>query len=210
MPVCTIAGILLFGLAPRRNLKQAGIRIMIFEGQEKTYTTLYDSFLDSPILPLWTASGDAGRTYSGDGLLEMVDGILKPFIMDEDSDVGKGFRREFSPRFSREVIREVLLNAVAHRDWTRFVDIELVVYVDRLEVISPGPLPNMMTIEKMIAGQRSPRNPLLVDILRDYGYVDARGMGIRNKVIPIVKKMTGRDPIFEETEDFLKTIIPAA
>jgi ATP-dependent DNA helicase RecG len=210
LPVCTIAGILLFGLAPRRNLRQAGIRIMIFEGQEKTYGTLYDNVLDSPILPLWTAAGDAGRTYSGDGLLEMIDGILKPFIMDENGTVGKGFRREFSPRFSREVIREVLLNAIAHRDWTRFVDIELVVYADRLEVISPGPLPNMMTIEKMIAGQRSPRNPLLVDILRDYGYVDARGMGIRNKVIPIVKKMTGRDPIFEETEDFLKTIIPAA
>jgi ATP-dependent DNA helicase RecG len=62
----------------------------------------------------------------------------------------------------------------------------------------------------MIAGQRSPRNPLLVDILRDYGYVDARGMGIRNKVIPLVRKMTGRDPIFEVTDDYLKTTIPAA
>jgi ATP-dependent DNA helicase RecG len=68
----------------------------------------------------------------------------------------------------------------------------------------------MMTIEKMIAGQRSPRNPLLVDILRDYGYVDARGMGIRNKVIPLVREMTGRDPIFEETDDYLRTIVPAA
>jgi ATP-dependent DNA helicase RecG len=44
-----------------------------------------------------------------------------------------------------------------------------------------------MTVAKMIAGQRSARNPLIVDILRDYGYVDARGMGVRTKIIPLMK-----------------------
>lgn len=210
VPVCTIAGILLFGPAPRRFLRQAGIRIMIFKGREKAYNALYDSVLDSPVLPRWALSGERGRIQVADGLLEMVDSILKPFITDESNDISAAFRKETSQRFSREVIREVLLNAVAHRDWTRFADIELVIYDDRLELTSPGPLPNTMTIEKMIAGQRSPRNPLIVDILRDYGYVDARGMGIRNKVIPIVREMTGQDPVFEETDDFLKTIIPAA
>ncbi|MCK4546931.1 MAG: putative DNA binding domain-containing protein [Candidatus Eisenbacteria sp.] len=210
VPVCTIAGILLFGQAPRRFLRHAGIRLMIFEGKEKTYDARYDRVLDSPILSLWTKSGDSGRVRSGDGLLDKADAILKPYITDESDEIGEGFRRDAAPRFSREVIREILLNAVAHRDWTRFTDIELVVYADRLEVTSPGPLPNTMTIEKMIAGQRSPRNLLLVDVLRDYDYVDARGIGIRNKVIPRVRKMTGRDPIFEETDDYLKTTVPAA
>ncbi|WP_028323110.1 RNA-binding domain-containing protein [Desulfatirhabdium butyrativorans] len=210
VPVCTIAGILLFGHAPRQFLRQAGIRIMIFKGIEKTYDALYDSVLDAPILPLWTVAGASGRVRSADGLPEMIDSILKPYISKESGNIEAGFRKEISQLFSREVIREVLLNAIAHRDWTRFADIELVIYEDRLELTSPGPLPNTMTIEKMIAGQRSPRNPLLVDILRDYGYVDARGMGVRNKVIPIVREMTGRDPLFEETDDFLKTIIPAA
>ena len=50
-------------------------------------------------------------------------------------------------------------------------------YADRLEVISPGALPNCMSVEKMVAGQRSPRNPLSMEVLRDYGYVDDRGMG---------------------------------
>ena len=84
------------------------------------------------------------------------------------------------------------------------------VYADRLELTSPGPLPNTMTIEKMIAGQRSPRNAIIVDVLRDYGYVDARGMGVRNKIIPLVRQASGRDPLFEETEDYLRTTIPAA
>ena len=46
-----------------------------------------------------------------------------------------------------------------------------------LEIISPGRLPNSMTIEKMLADQRSPRNPIIMEVLCDYGYVDARGMG---------------------------------
>ncbi|MBZ5499149.1 MAG: putative DNA binding domain-containing protein [Acidobacteriia bacterium] len=210
VPVCTIAGMLLFGQSPRRFLRQAGIRMMIFEGKEKSYDARYDRVLDGPILPLWTTSGENRRVRAGDGLLDMADSILMPFVTNQSGEIGEGFRREAAPRFSPEVIREVLLNAVAHRDWTRFADIEFVVYSDRFEVTSPGPLPNMMTIEKMIAGQRSPRNPHLVDILRDYGYVEARGMGIRSKVIPLVRAMTGRDPIFEETDDYLRTIVPAA
>ncbi len=208
--VCTIAGILLFSPTPRRFLRQAGIRIMIFKGREKSYDAIYDRVLDGPLLPLWPLSAEQGRIIVADGLLELVDSILQPYITAESSEIGAAFRKETSQCFSREVIREILLNAITHRDWTRFADIELIIYNNRLELTSPGPLPNTMTIEKMIAGQRSPRNPLLVDILRDYGYVDARGMGIRNKVIPIVREMTGQDPVFEETDDFLKTIIPAA
>jgi hypothetical protein len=41
-----------------------------------------------------------------------------------------------------------------------------------------------MTVEKMIAGQRSPRNPFIVEVLRDYGYVDAPGMGGKDKDHP--------------------------
>jgi ATP-dependent DNA helicase RecG len=59
----------------------------------------------------------------------------------------------------------------------------------------------------MIAGQRSPRNPLIAEILRDYGYVDARGMGIRTKVIPLMKKFNKADPVFEATDDYLKTVL---
>jgi hypothetical protein len=40
----------------------------------------------------------------------------------------------------------------------------------------------------MIAGQRSPRNPLIVEVLRDFGYVDAQGMGVRTKIIPLLER----------------------
>jgi len=76
-----------------------------------------------------------------------------------------------------------------------------------MEIISPGTLQNSMSIEKMIAGQRSPRNPIIMEVLRDYGYVDHRGMGIRTKVIPLMKSINNVDPIFEVTEDYLKVTL---
>lgn len=107
-----------------------------------------------------------------------------------------------------EAIRETVINALVHRDWTRSVDIEVTNYADRIEVISPGKLQNSMTVRKMIAGQRSPRNTLIMEILRDYGYVDSRGMGVRTKIIPLMKQLNQTDPIFEATDNFLKTVLP--
>lgn len=106
--------------------------------------------------------------------------------------------------------REALVNAKAHRDWTLPPETEVAAYADRLEITSPGPLTNSMTVEKLLAGQRSPRNPQHVDVLRDYGYVDARGMGVRRKIVPVVKAASGQDARFEVTDDLVRIIVPRA
>ena len=82
-------------------------------------------------------------------------------------------------------------------------------YADRLEVISPGTLQNSMTVDKMLAGQRSARNPIIVEVMRDYGYVEHRGMGVRRKIVPLTREYTGRDASFEATDDFLRVTLPA-
>ena len=46
-----------------------------------------------------------------------------------------------------------------------------------------------------------------MEVLRDYGYVDYRGMGVRTKIVPLTKALTGKDPEFELTEDHLKTVL---
>ena len=66
-----------------------------------------------------------------------------------------------------------------------------------------------MTIEKMLAGQRSPRNPIMVEIMRDYGYVESRGMGVRRKIVPLTKQYSGKDAVFDLTDDHLRVVIPA-
>ena len=62
-------------------------------------------------------------------------------------------------------------------------------------------------LEKMIAGQRSPRNTIIMEVLRDYKYVDYRGMGIRTKVLPLMREMNRTEPEFLVTEDYLKTVL---
>lgn len=117
-------------------------------------------------------------------------------------------RRERSWFYPPDAVRESLLNAFAHRDWTRPAEVEVVRYGDRLTVTSPGALQNGMTVDKMLAGQRSARNPIIVEVLRDYGYVDARGMGVRRKIVPLVRQATGSSPAFEATDDFLRITLP--
>ena len=202
---CTIAGTVLFGIKPRRYLKQAGLRLMAFSGTDKEYQALLDDVLDAPMVGRWIVEG-AEKTLVDPGSIEQFATAIAPFISREAAGIDRHMRREKTWLYPLEAIRETVINALAHRDWTRFVDIEVSVYADRIEVISPGAFPNSMTIEKMIAGQRSPRNPIVVDVLRDYGYVDARGMGVRTKVIPLMKA-GGREPVFEATDDYVKTVL---
>lgn len=203
---CTIAGLVLFGKNPRRYLRQAGLRIFAFAGEDKEYQAQLDDILDGPLVGRWEIDG-AGRTLVDDGIIERFMRIAAPFLSTEEGDIDEGLRRQTRWHFPLAAVRETLINALAHRDWTRFVDIEVGIYSNRFEVISPGALPNSMTVEKMKAGQRSPRNTIIMEVLRDYGYVDFRGMGVRTKIVPLTRELTGREPIFEATEDYLKTTL---
>ena len=205
--VCTIAGLVLFGYKPRRYLKQAGLRVLVFNGPDKVYQAQLDEVLDGPLVGLWKKDNRGNREQVADGVIENFVQITRAFLSEEADEINDGLRRDRNWFYPLEAIRETVVNAFVHRDWSRSVDIEFSVYNNRLEVISPGALQNLMTVAKMIAGQRSPRNPLIVDVLRDYRYVDARGMGIRTKVIPLMRQINQTEPVFEDTEDFLKTTL---
>jgi ATP-dependent DNA helicase RecG len=206
--VCSVAGLVCFGITPRRFLRQAGLRVMAFAGEDKEYQALLDTVLDAPLVGRWQVTESGKKQLVDEGLIEKFSSVIEPFVTQESSEIDESMRREKNWFYPWEAIRETVINALAHRDWTRSVDIEITNYSDRLEVISPGKLQNSMTISKMIAGQRSPRNTLIMEILRDYGYVDSRGMGVRTKVIPLMRTLNQVDPIFEATDDYLKTVLP--
>ena len=203
---CTIAGLVLFGKSPRRYLKQAGIRLLSFDAQEKEYQAELDEILDGPMVGRWDIDKGERNLVDG-GIIERFMELMTPFLSEESNEVNEELRRTTKWFYPLEAVREVLINALAHRDWTRFVEIEIANYSNRLEIISPGALPNSMTVEKMKAGQRSPRNTIVMEVLRDYGYVDYRGMGVRRKIVPLTKELTGKEPEFELTEDHLKTTL---
>ena len=206
-PLCTIAGLVLFGRSPRRLLRHSGVRWMSFDGTEKSYRAQDDGLMDGPLVALRRATSGGIGVLEENGLIEHLVGAMRPFVSEEDAEVGASMRRERRWQYPIEALREGIVNALAHRDWTRNEETEVVRYADRLEILSPGALQNSMTVEKMLAGQRSARNPLIVEVLRDYGYVDSRGMGVRKKILPLLWDQNGTVPEFVATADFLKLVM---
>ena len=203
--VCTIAGLVLFGHRPRRLLPQAGVRWLAFEGLDMDYKALDDQVLDGPLVALGHESTGAG--IAEDGLLEHLINAMRPFVSEEPNEVNDSLRRQRSWQYPVGALREAIVNAFAHRDWTRNEEIRVVRYADRLEILSPGALQNSMTVEKMMAGTPSRRNPLIVEVLRNHGYVDARGMGVRRKIIPLLQEHNGTEPEFDATDDYLNLVM---
>jgi len=207
-PVCSIAGLALFGHSPRQKMRYTGVRWMSFGGIDMSYQAQDDSVIDGPLVALWT--GDHRQPSVDDGLIERLSSRMRPFVEVHSDALQDGLRRRIGLRFAAEAVREAMVNALVHRDWTRPVEVEIVNYADRLEVTSPGALQNSMTVEKMLAGQRSARNPVIMEVMRDYGYVEQRGMGVRRKIVPLTRDFTGRDAVFEATDDFVRVSLPAA
>ena len=113
----------------------------------------------------------------------------------------EGFRRIDGWEYPESVVREAVVNALAHRDYSiAGTDITLAIYSDRMEIQSPGKLPNTVTPDGMRLGMRYARNQTLVNVMRDYGHVDARGMGVRNKMIPGMRRHNGTEPELIEEE----------
>jgi ATP-dependent DNA helicase RecG len=113
-----------------------------------------------------------------------------------------GIRRVETPGYPSEVLREIVVNALIHRDYLlTSTDIELAIYSDRLEVISPGRLPNGINPARMLTGCRAARNQLLKDVMRDYGYLEHMGMGIPRKVVRGMKDHNNTDPVLIEGEE---------
>ena len=201
------AGLLLFGLRPNRYLPQAGITAVAYPGTEKDYEAKERTLIRGPVVALRpvVAHGDPWSAARGT-LVET--GIIEQALDFVRRNTGvkawieRGGQRQERWDYPLEAVREAVVNAVAHRHYTITVaDIELSIYADRLEVISPGRLPNTVTVEKIRAGYRATRNELLKDILRDYRYIEATGLGVPRKIIQGMRAHNGTDPDLIEEED---------
>jgi ATP-dependent DNA helicase RecG len=69
------------------------------------------------------------------------------------------------PEVPRIVFEELLVNALIHRDYFISAPIRILIFSDRIEIISPGHLPNNLTVEKMRTGNSSLRNPILASFV---------------------------------------------
>lgn len=89
-----------------------------------------------------------------------------------------GLEREDWTQFPLGAVREALVNALAHRDYTiRGDSIRIMLFSDRLECYSPGRLPGHVTLQNLVE-ERYSRNETLVQALADLGLIERLGYGI--------------------------------
>ena len=196
----TLSGMLLFGNTPNRFLPQAGIDAAAFPGTEKDYAAKERLTLRGPMTPLMGTDGEILER----GLVEQAWEFVRRNIS-VTATLEDGVRRVERLTYPVEAVRETVVNALIHRDYLLSnTDIELAIYRDRMEVISPGKLPNGITPERMRAGTRAARNQLLKDVMRDYGYLEHMGMGVPRKIVRGMNEHNKTDPdLIEEGERFI-------
>jgi len=185
----TLAGLLLFGEDPQAHLPYTRLSAVRFDGVEMS-----ERMLDR-------------RELRGT-LPEIIDGT-EAFLRNNVRITAEitGFRRQDRPQYSHFALREAVVNAVAHRDYSiTGTQIRLFIFDDRVEVYSPGQLPNIVTLDNVRYGAHYERNSRLCTVLTHLGFMSDIGTGIP-RMIRLTKRLSGREPEFElRGEEFIVRI----
>lgn len=154
----TNAGLLLFGRAPQAVFQDAYMRCGRYAGTTKTQRT-------------------ADHDLSQQPLLRVIDGA-EQFLAERTGEIDvalKGMQQQTIPHYSPSVVRELLVNAIAHADYSQQAVFALQIFSDRLELTSPGRFPYGITEEQLRNGVSRPRNRAIVTVLRRLRYVEQSG-----------------------------------
>jgi ATP-dependent DNA helicase RecG len=170
----TVTGVLLFGEQPQFYLPQSGLVFVRFAGTEAR---------GPERLPGYSRREDIGGP-----LPRLIEAAWK-VIWEEMrvSAVVKGLERQEQTEYPAFAVREALVNAVCHRDYRlKGRRIEVRMFDDRLEVISPGGLPGYITVDNIVDEHFS-RNPRVVSGLYQWGYIEELGLGIDRMIEDMVQ-----------------------
>ncbi len=186
----THAAILLFGNAPQRFLISSEIKCAHFHGTE----------VRKPI-PFY-------QVYKGTAF-DLVDQAVDFVLSKINLAVGTREHATQAPvayEMPPEVVREAIVNAVAHRDYTSNGSVQVMLFSDRLEVWNPGTLPPSLTLEKLRHPHGSvPGNPLLAEPLYLTKYIERMGTGTGD-MIQRCRHAGLAEPEFTLTDGFVITI----
>ncbi len=183
----TYAALLLFGKNPQRWLPNATILAARFPG-----VSFSDEFMKQDIGGTLPEQLRQAETFLRDNLRQTVRMV--------------GLAHEESPEYPFEAVRELLVNAVAHRDYNQQGDtVHLYIFSDRLEVHSPGRLPGPVTLDNLLEARFS-RNAVIVQTLSDMGFVERLGYGL-NRVVTAMRQHGLEAPKFSEEAGSFRAIL---
>lgn len=185
----TVAGLLLFGRNPQQFMPHATIEAARIRGSD----------LATPPADRKSCTGRLPDVF------EQADRFL--YIHLPIAHEIKGFEPETRPEIPEAALREALVNGLCHRDYTIHGPIRVLIFDDRVEVRTPGTLPNTVTIEAMRLGAAHvPRNPLIYTLFARLGLVTGIGSGVQ-RLMTLVRRHTGREPDLAQVEnEFVVTI----
>ena len=189
----TVSGVLLCSQRPDRWLPSAYIQAVAYRGQVQDSAHQIDS-----------------QDIFGPLDQQIRNGLA--FVLKNQRVAAiKSPEREERPQFSKRAVFEAIVNAVAHRDYAiPAARIRLLLYEDRLEIRSPGTIPNSMSLESMTE-LSLPRNEVIANLLgrfypledaslRRTTFMDKRGDGVR-VILAESLAVSGREPRYELIED---------
>jgi ATP-dependent DNA helicase RecG len=181
----TYTGLLFLGRNPQRFLPRSEVKLARFQG------TVPLAFIDSLI-----AQGT---------LLEMLDEAER-FIRRNTRTAMKvvEFESVQVTEYPYDAIREALVNAMAHRDYGHSSGIQVNIFDDRLEVMSPG---EALIPLSDLEGAHVTRNEVLCRRFRDVGEMEKFGTGI-TKMKRLMREHGLGEPEFEERGSFFKATFP--
>jgi ATP-dependent DNA helicase RecG len=186
----TLLGGLLFGQNKENYLPATGIQVVAYQGLDKADPVISNRYFGKPLiqdLPL---------------LMDYLD-IHNPASFDRPVAA-----RQEKRRFPVPALREAVVNAICHRDYTiKGSPILIEFFTDRLVVTSPGGLPNTQTLETVKLGLVYQRNPLLVQYLYDFHYVERIGRGIAI-MFAAMREQGHPDPELTAGDSYFRVTLP--
>ena len=183
----TLAGLLTFGKYPQEFEPQLVITFLQYYGTTETEKTPRgERFLDN-------------RKFEGP-IPEMVEGAINQVMASlRKSSLIEGLYRRDIPEYPEEAVREAIVNAVAHRDYSNFARgsyVQVRLFADRLEIQSPGGLYGGVT-EETLEQEQSTRNRTLIRLMEDLHLVENRGSGIET-MIAAMRRANLEPPRFQD------------
>jgi ATP-dependent DNA helicase RecG len=171
----TVSGILLFGKDPQLFLPHS--------------RTVFVKFADTQPRGPQGSFGYGRREEISGPLARIVERGWRVIWEEMDKKaVVRGLQRDEETEYPPFAVREALVNAVCHRDYRmRGSSIEIRMYTDRLEIISPGGLPAYITVDNIVEEHYS-RNPRIVNGLYQWGYIEELGLGVDRMIEDMVKE----------------------
>lgn len=184
----TVAGLLLFGVRPQYFFSEAFIICSHFAG---------------------ISGREALATVDCTGtVFEQVDTAFN-FIVSRlnRSFVIESKKRKEELEIPEVAIREILLNAIVHRNYHIKAPTKIAIYDNRIEVFSPGDFPGPLNQHNLLMGLTYLRNPAICKVFREADYIEKLGTGFLN-VFRSYEERRLKQPQINEGENFVKCILP--